>query len=390
MKIAIMMRAIDQDSGFHLYIKGLIDALLKFETDEISYLLIYRTKKWFGSFNSNNNVKEILVNAPNKFLWDQVAAPYSAWKNNADIIFNPKITVPLISHCPVVIGLQEPAWYVLPEFYEKFNVKYQKFMLPLYLRKAAHLFPMAQWVIDENRKYINLPFDNASITYPGVPEHLKVIEDKIELENFRKKYNLPEKFILSMSRVDNPGMDKSKKWNPSQNPHTTLKAFLLCKDKIPHHAVFAGRNVKQYFLDMGFTEKDFDRVHFVDFVPFNEIQNLYSLADIISIPVFYESFSFTLLGAMACGCPAVVSNTGAFSEIIGNAGLFADPNSPRDLAEKFLDILTNEDLKRDLRHKGLERAAIFTWERTAKDTLKGLIEATHSEEFSNLLRFTYL
>jgi len=386
MKIAIMMRAIDQDSGFHLYVDGLVNALLKLH-DNNSYILLYRTNKYFGRFSSYKNVTEILLKAPHKMIWDQFAVPIAAWKFKADIIFNPKITVPFISHCPVTMGLQEPAWWVLPEYYEKLNNSYQKLLLPFYIKKASHLFPMAKWVVEENRNYIKAPFNNVTITYPGVHEHLKPICEKKLLQEFQNKYNLPDKILISLTRVDNPGMDNSNKWNPSQNPHTTLKSFLRCKDKIPHHMVFAGRKVKDYFLDIGFTEKDFERVHFINFVPFNEIQFLYNLADLIILPVYYESFSFTLLGAMACGCPAVVSSTGAFQEVVGDGAIYADPYSPEDFSEKILAVLNDEELKNKLRLISIERAKGYTWENTAKETLKGLyqsVEFAHSMKWQKL------
>jgi glycosyltransferase involved in cell wall biosynthesis len=380
MKIAIMMRAIDQDSGFHLYVDGLVKALLDLH-DNNSYLLIYRTKKHFGKFSSHEKVTEILIKASHVIVWDQVCVPYVAWKHDADIIFNPKITVPFFSHCPVAMGLQEPAWWVLSEYYEKSNTFYQKTLLPLYIKKASHLFAMAQWVIDENKKYIQFPFKNSTVTYPGVNEHLKPVHDQKILDEFRRKYNLPDKIIISLTRVDNPGMEKSKKWNPSQNPHTTLRSFLLCKEKFPHHLVFAGRNVKEYLLDNGFTEKDFDRVHFLGFVPFQELPCFYGIADLIVLPVFYESFSFSLLGAMACGCPAIVSTTGAFQEIVGDGALYADPYSPQDFADKIVQTLTNEDLRITLIKICFMKARQYTFKRTAQETLNGLYQLCPSETY---------
>ena len=370
MKIAIMMRPIDHDSGFHLYVEGLTEALLKMD-NEHKYILIYQTPKWFGRFSSYERATEILVKAP-KIIWDQIVSPFIAWREGADIIFNPKFTVPLISHCPVTMGLQEPGWWVWPEHYGKINGFYQRNMLQVYTRRASRLFPMAHWVVEANRKYIHIPFKNATVAYPGVQEHLKPVTDFSILKEFKAKYNLPEKFILSMARVDNPGMKYTKKWNPSKNAHTTLKAFLLCKNKIPHDIVFAGRNVKDYFLYMGFSEKDFERAHFINFVPFDEIQNIYSLADLIVVPSYYESFGFSLLGAIACGCPAVVSTEGACSEVVGEAGLYADPNSPEDFADKILKVLNDNKLWVELKEKSIAQASGFTWENTAKTFLDGI------------------
>jgi hypothetical protein len=70
MKIAIMMRAMDADSGFRAFTEGLVENMLRID-EENSYLLLYRTRKWLGHFSSFKNAKEILLQAPHKFLWDR-------------------------------------------------------------------------------------------------------------------------------------------------------------------------------------------------------------------------------------------------------------------------------------------------------------------------------
>ncbi len=70
MKIAIMMRAIDQKGGFHLYVERLVEARLQTDRKN-SYLLWYTTSKWLGRFRGRKNAQEILVGPSNKLLWDQ-------------------------------------------------------------------------------------------------------------------------------------------------------------------------------------------------------------------------------------------------------------------------------------------------------------------------------
>jgi len=379
MRIAIMMRPIDQNSGFHMYVDGLVEAMLKI-APENHYLLLYRTEKYLGRFAFHKSVTEKLVKAPNKLFWDQIVIPFVAWKEKVDVIFNPKFNVPLISHCPVTMGLQEPGYWVEPQYYEKFDVLYQKLMIPIYVRKAAYVFPMANFILEESRKYINYHFKNAIVTYPAPQKHLKPVADKNILKQFKIKYNLPEKFILSITRADNPGMENSRKWNPCKNPITTLRSFLLLKNKISHSLVIAGRNIKNYYLESGFTEKDFERVHFINFIPFEELQNIYSLAELIVVPPTYEGFGFTLLGALACGCPAVASKTGTCPEVVGDAALLADPFSPEDFAEKILMLINDNNLKENLREKGLKRAHSLSWEKAAELTLKGLYKAVKKKK----------
>ena len=80
MKIAVMMRAIDQDSGFSVYTERLLDMLLRIDREN-SYLLFYKTPKWLGHFAIYDNAKEVLLRAPHKLAWDQVVVPYRAWKD---------------------------------------------------------------------------------------------------------------------------------------------------------------------------------------------------------------------------------------------------------------------------------------------------------------------
>src|SRR3990172_5642086 len=181
MKIAIMMRAMDQDSGFRAYIEGLIENMLAIDPEN-SYLLFYRTANYVGRFSSFKNVKEVLLPAPHKFAWDQIVVPYRAWRERADVIFNPKFSVPLISHCPVAMGLQEPAWWAWPEHYEWWDVRYMKLMLPLYCRKAAHIFPNSNFILEENRKYLRLALNNTTVTHSAPKEYFRPVKDPVALE----------------------------------------------------------------------------------------------------------------------------------------------------------------------------------------------------------------
>lgn len=372
MKIGIMMRAMDQDSGFRAFTEGLVENMLQIDEENL-YVLFYRTKKFLGRFSSFPNVKEVYVSAPHKFAWDQISVPYTAWKENVDVIFNPKFSVPLLSHCPVAMGLQEPAWWTEPEYYEWFDVLYNKTMLPLYCRKASELFPMSQFILDENKKYLKLPFENVIVTHTVPGPQFHPIADAGFLESVRERLGLPEKFIFNPTRVDHPGLDKSDSFFGGKNPDTTLRAFGLCREEIPHELVFAGRRVREYFLHLGFRDKDFDRVHFVGFVSLEDLAGLYNLAELVVIPSFYEGCPATIMQAMACGCPVIASRTGGSPEVSGDAALLADPHDAADIAEKMKAVLMDEWLRKDLKAKGIERSSFFNWTRTAKLTLDGLV-----------------
>ena len=374
MKIAIMMRAMDQDSGLRVYAEQLVDSLLRID-EQNEYLLLYRTEKWFHRYSAFKNAKEVLLTIPHKFLWDQVAVPRKAWEEKVDIIFNPKFSVPLISHCPVAMSLREPAWWIWPEHYEWLDRNYMRLMLPVYIKKSSYLFPISKFVLDENAKIFNLPSKKISIAYPGPNKHFRVIHDFSKLDEFKKKYKLPEKFILGVTRVDHPGLEKSTSYFPGKNVETTIRAFLMCRDKTDWKLVIAGRHVEKYLLDSGWSPTDLQEIHFVGFVPHNDMPLLYNLADLFLIPSYYEGFGQAVVEAMSCGCPVIASTTGSLPEVSGGATLLADPKSPQDYAEKIMLVLGDKNLQDELRAKGIKRASFFDWKKTAQIILDGLIKA---------------
>ena len=374
MKLAIMMRTIDQDGGLRVYVERLIESMLTI--DRINrYLLLYRTPKWLGRFAEHRNAEEQLVRAPHKLLWDQVAVPYAAWRGGADVIFNPKFSVPLVSHCAVAMSLREPAWWAWREHYPGWNARFMRLTIPLYVRRSIALFPISEFVLSENRKYLSLDEDRVHVAYPAPDHQFCIIEDQARLDQSRRKYGLPEHFIFTAARVHHPGIEETKSFFPGKNVETTVRAFAMLRDHIPHELVVAGYRVREYLAHVGVEEEYLHNVRFLDFVDHEDMPVLYNLAELFVIASFYESYAHALVEAMACGCPVVASTMGACPEISGGGALLADPNSPADFAAQMQRMLQDDDLAAELRARGLARVREFSWERAARTVLERLTEA---------------
>ena len=87
-------------------------------------------------------------------------------------------------------------------------------------------------------------------------------------------------------------------------------------------------------------------------------------------PSYYEGFGLPILEAMSCGTPVITSNTSSMPEIGGDAALYFDPADARQLTALLLDVTGNENLQNELSRKGIERAGEFSWDKTARATLK--------------------
>jgi len=116
-------------------------------------------------------------------------------------------------------------------------------------------------------------------------------------------------------------------------------------------------------------------VCWIDFVPFADLPALLSGADLLVHPSLYEGFGLPPLEAMACDTPVVASQTTSLPEVVGGAGLLADPYSPASFAAAMRAVLTDAALAAELRARGRERVRKFTWEQTARLTLAAYEEA---------------
>ena len=102
---------------------------------------------------------------------------------------------------------------------------------------------------------------------------------------------------------------------------------------------------------------------------------MYGAATAFVYPSLFEGFGLPPLEAMACGTPVVCSNTSSLPEVVGDAALLVDPRSDGDLAAALRSLLDDEELRARLRAAGPARARLFSWERTARETLAVYREA---------------
>lgn len=374
MRLAVMMRAIDQGGGLHVYTRRLVGAMLE-AAPQHEFFLYYRTDDWCGRFAGFGNATERLLKAPHKLLWDQVAVPIRAWRDGVQMIFNPKFSVPLLTTAGVAMSLREPAWWAWPAHYPTWNAWFMRAMIPLYVRKSVALFPISRFVLDENRKYLDLDESKVTVVYPAPNAHFGVIEDGERLAAARRKYSLPRRFILTAARVTHPGIESTRAFFPGKNVETTVRAFSVCRERIPHDLVVAGERMPEYLERAGITRNELERVRLLGQVDHADMPLLYNLSDLFVLASYYESYGHTLVEAMACGCPTVAPRAGACPEIAGGATVLADPNSPADYAEKIVSVLGDRDALAQLREKGLRRSAEFRWHVAAARVLKALEEA---------------
>jgi glycosyltransferase involved in cell wall biosynthesis len=179
------------------------------------------------------------------------------------------------------------------------------------------------------------------------------------------KYNIPSKpYALSLCTFE-----------PRKNIVHSINAFVKMVEK---------NNIEDlYFVLVGTKGWDFDsifdrldsctslRSRFIvtGFVPDEHLSAIYSEAMMFVYPSLYEGFGLPPLEAMQSGVPVITSNTSSLPEVVGDAAIMIDPTNSSELEDAMYSLYTDEELRKHLSAKGMERAKLFSWKKCAEQTV---------------------
>ena len=364
MRIGVMLRSIDEKGGVGVYARNIVQELLELDQKN-EYVLFYANPANLGLFSHRDNVKETWVKARNKAMWDQIAIPHACRKENIDVLFHPKFTAPLFSPCKTVMVVHGADW-LIPEqaqFYSWWDVKYMRVMLPLYFRKSSAVISVSQETTDNFNRILRLPTGKVQTIYFAPARHFKRITDPAALEKVRARYQLPDNFILTLTK---------RKGGGRKNLGQVFKAYASYHERMqtPHKLVIGGKDCHLFRDEYAIPKDSYGKdILFPGWIDQTDLPAVFSLADLYLYPSNLEAFPIPLTEAMACGTPILTSNVNGLKEIAGNAALLIDPSDTEGIANCMASILSNFKLRQSLSRKGLERSSLFSWDLCAKSTL---------------------
>jgi glycosyltransferase involved in cell wall biosynthesis len=358
MKIGICLRAWGERGGIGIYTKNLVKTLINIDRRN-KYVLFYKDQAYVGQFKEYTHVTEVFVPIKNTFLWDHLAIPYYAGKFGIDVLFHTKFTVPLFTMRKTVMTIHGPAWFTHPQLFKPMHVLYARIFMPLYCRKAAAVLSNSELTKRDYVKYLGVKADNIRTVHLAQDDCFRPINDRSELAGIKKKYDLPDEFMLSVIKHD-----------PRKNFINLIQAFRIAHERIKCTLVVVGIGCKKYRDEYPLKEWGLDNdVVFLDWVEQKELPVFYNLAKFLFFPSVYEAFGIPVCEAMACGCPVVVANTGALPEISGDAGILVDPNDPEKMADALCELWNNNERREHYAKKALLRSKDFSREKCARETL---------------------
>jgi glycosyltransferase involved in cell wall biosynthesis len=365
-----MARLLDQQDGLGVYSRELLQHLFSLDTGT-RYVVFLGSNRAEALFSRFAHVETCVLPRSGKLWWDQVLVPRAARRYGADLIFNPKFSLPLFTRIPGVFVHQSCDWYVNPGNYPWWDNLYIRLMLPLYCRKARGLLAISQATLTELAVRAGLDLSGAVVTHAGVGPSFNALRDPAALEQFRRKYSLPDRYVFTVARVLHTGLSNMPPY-PGGNNERLVRAYRLYREQAPQALplVIAGRGVQEYLTARGFSAADLEGIHFLGYVPNDILHRAYQLADCFVLATLCESFGIPILEALATGCPAIVPSTGAAPEVAGGAARLIDPYDEQDIARALLEVSQSATLREHLSLEGIKRARAFSWKQAAQRVLR--------------------
>lgn len=312
---------------------------------------------------STPGVTIVELRCPSYPLWEQWALPRAARRYRLDLLHCTSNTAPLWCPVPLMVTLHDiifmqPREGQSSSLYQNLGYHYRRFVVPRILEGCKAIVTVS----DYER-------GNIVRRFPQVDARLHRIYNACS-DHFRPSTarpgcipeDLPPYFFF-LGNTD-----------PKKNTLRTLQAY---------RSYLQQSAVKRPLLIADLSEKDLSQilaahgmqelrthVHLTGYVPNQDLPLLYSQAFAMLYTSLRESFGIPLLEAMACGCPVVTSGVTSMPEIAADAALMADPTDAADIARAMLRLEQDGDELQRLRQAGPQRAALFSWEQTARELLR--------------------
>jgi glycosyltransferase involved in cell wall biosynthesis len=236
----------------------------------------------------------------------------------------------------------------------------------LSLRTATHVITASEAARCDLQTTFGVPRAKLTAIPLGVDDRFRP-QPEPAVESLRQRYSLPTPYVLYLG---------------SNKPHKNIGALIdawasLVRNRSvpvsgdPACLVIAGHADPRYTLarKRALEHGVASTVRFLPDIADDDLPALLSGALCFVFPSLHEGFGLPPLEAMACGTPVIASNRTSLPEVVGEAGLLVDPE-PAALAAAIARLVVDSDLRSTLHRRGLERAAGFSWERTATETLQ--------------------
>jgi len=341
-------------TGVEIATKELIRALLKLDRSNIYWL--YSPTPLTLEWTNFENVKNIVV--PAKKLWTLWTLSREIKKRPPEIFWSPSNFLPYNLPKKSVATICDLAFHLFPRSYSLKARALSYFTLNRAIKSTSKLIAISQQTKKDLKRYFKVPGENIEVVYLGVRQDLNHNEF-----DFAVTYPNLDKYFIYVGRLE-----------LRKNLPNIIKAFhqFIATADAPVKLVLCGSRGFGYSTIKNLVKKLKleDKVIFLGYVDASHLPALYQKSLGVIFASQYEGFGLNILEGFASNVPVLTSNFGAMAEIAGGAALLVDPNHVDEIAESYLELYQNQNLRQVLIEKGQVRLQDFSWEKAAEKLME--------------------
>lgn len=364
MKIGIDGRAAKwyRGTGIGTYTYQLINSINK--VDKINDYLVFLPENSALDLSDNFKVESVKATSNSNF-WDEVRVPNILNDTNIDIYHVPQNGVGLSQsiNCHKTITLHDIIPLRMPETVSDRYLYIFNNELPKIINKCDGILTVSEFSKQDISKEFNFPEDKIFVTHLAAEDIYRPLNKCQCKKIIEEEYNIKDNFILYVGgfspRKNIVGLIEAFSLL-SRNTNESLKLVITGKKGISYDIY------KKRTVDLNIE----DDVIFTDFIPLEKLPIFYNASELLAYPSFYEGFGLPPLEAMACGTPVITSNVTSLPEICYDSALLINPYDIDSLKSGMENVLYDDALKARMIKQGLINSSKYSWNITAKSTLK--------------------
>jgi glycosyltransferase involved in cell wall biosynthesis len=322
-------------TGLGNYSRSLIAIFEKYLTNNHYFLYNLKKKKTFKIPSNSKNVSEI---NPTKFwkifknLWRQIGIYYSVKNNKLDIFHGLSGELPwfLPKNVKKIVTIHDLIFVRYPKLYNFLDRKIYYYKFKFAAQKADVVVAISEQTKADIVEFLKINPDKIKVIYQGCSSEFKQIYSEIQKNNFKEKYQLPDKFLLNVGTIE-----------ARKNLLNIVKS--IQNTEIP--LVVVGKKTKYFFEEVEpFIKKNKmeNQVIYLKNLSREDLAILYQLATIFIYPSVFEGFGIPIIEAMYSKTLVITTKNGVFPESAGPNSIFIDPNNADDIKNNILDFWNNE------------------------------------------------
>ncbi|HLO81591.1 MAG TPA: glycosyltransferase family 1 protein [Chitinophagaceae bacterium] len=362
MKIAINARFSGQNimEGYGRFTNGLVTAMASAQPED-EFVMMYDRQPEISVIRGGN-VKDMVKGPAARHpllwkLWYDVSMPAMAGKAKADVIFSPDGFCSLHCSIPQVLAIHDLAYLHFPAGISGLYRWYYSHYTPLFIRKAKHIVTVSEFSMRDIIAHYPQAKGKISVVHNAADKGFHPLDWK-ERELVKEKHAGGSEYFLYAGSI-----------HPRKNLLNLLKGFSWFKkrQRSSMKLILAGRLAwgADEFIKQMQSYKYRDEVILAGYVTDVEMQQLAGAAYALVYPSHWEGFGLPVLEAMQSGVPVITSSNSSMPEICGDAAMYCEPGDSEAWGKAMGHLYKDENYRAALITKGIDRASMFSWERSA-------------------------